>query len=339
MTPPDDTTFDDRSPLDPDELAVHAVLDAEADADQRRRVARQPALIARVGALRSVADTIATDVPPAADDVLARLRARALEAGSSGADDGDQTAADAAPDLDARDLPPSPADDLSLHRARRRRRGLPPLPAVAAVVLLLVLFGGALILTDRGSDDAAQTAADAGDSAEVADDGGSGESSAAGDGDGVDLEAAQAELRAEASASFSDDDALLASLRTVDPETLDDLATASDAPLASADAAPTTTAPRDDAVESGDVPDHTRAAPSAGSLSVTDPTVLRCDTVLRSTDENIGAAQAAAIVLVDGDPVLVLSNPVAASADAEASTRLTIFDPISCVPGPEAVQR
>ena len=59
----------DREPTD-DELAVHAVLDGEATATQRRRVAGDPSLRARVTEMKAVVDQVAAPPQAPGDDVF-----------------------------------------------------------------------------------------------------------------------------------------------------------------------------------------------------------------------------------------------------------------------------
>jgi hypothetical protein len=63
-----------------------------------------------------------------------------------------------------------------------------------------------------------------------------------------------------------------------------------------------------------------------------DPAVTRCDDVQRSVESELEPATAAALVEVDGVPVLVLSNPVEVSDDAPSGIRLTVLNALDCSP-------
>ncbi len=322
-------------PLDADDLAVAAVLDGDATAEQRRRVARAPELVGRLRAAEAAVAAVRGPLDGPGEDVFAALRARAVAAldeparpSSTSEGDDDPTPTPAADDPGPV-TEPAGGDDLATRRARRARR-LPPLPAVAAVVILLVVVGiGLLVSDDRSSEDTASEAtasADAGGSA--ADD-----ASAAAEG-GRPADEPLAALLARTTASFTDDDTLFEALRQVDPTTLD-LAAAADG------AAPSTAAP-----PPGDgrtATTTTGAATTAGSgadgrVLAEDDDVLRCDSVMRSAEPELEPATAAVFVSVGGTPVVILSNAVPASEDGPATTRLTALNALDCSPR-GAVQR
>ncbi|HEX7132142.1 MAG TPA: hypothetical protein VF228_06170, partial [Iamia sp.] len=237
MTPPDPTLppgtpFDD-GPLDDDTLAVHAVVDDEATAEQRRRVARDPELVAEVAELRATVAAVAAPVDPPSADVLADIRRRALDALDEAAPDPEAEASE-----EAVSPPPAPVRDLGAARARRTR-SLPPLSAVAAVVVLLVLVGVGLLVagTEGGSEDSAdagssetlsEASGSGGDATESADDadgaltaGGELEDGAANDSGGRPSDETVDELLARSTASYDDEEDLLDELRRTDPDGLD----------------------------------------------------------------------------------------------------------------------
>ncbi|QYG95298.1 hypothetical protein HC251_24605 [Iamia sp. SCSIO 61187] len=321
MTTPDHDPQLDDGPFDDDTLAVHAVVDGEATAEQRRRVARDPALVAQVAALRVVVDAVAEPVAPPPDDVLAAIRARALDAAGP-------AAADEA--LPAEPLPapaaPRPPADLGAARARKARR-LPPLPAVAAVVVLLVLVGVTLLVTATGDGDGDTgdlSAADATigdeesstagrDEADAAEGGAGGGEASAEDAPSTTAAAGAATdaLLALATASFPSMADLEAAVRTVDPETLrfpaDGTAGSTTAP-----------SPADDDL--------------AAQAFASNPAATRCDTVLRAGEPDLEPAVAATIVDLAGTPVLVLTTPVPVSDDAPTGFRLTLLNAVDCSP-------
>lgn len=318
MTPTDPIPDD----LDADELAVHAVLDDEANAEERRRVARDPRLVARLEALRATATAIGTTPAPAADDALSQLRARALMAlDEPAATDADEPPPPIdpgdAPEDEARTAPPNPATPIT---TRRPRRSLPPFPAVAAVVLVLLAIGVALVASglSSGEDSASQ-----GDATAAADGGGSATGSEENDAPAAEAaptttgpagrgsESGDAAPDRGAVVVFPDDDALRIVLQDIDPATLDPLS-------------PSAASASPDSDE-----------PLGFDL---DAAASRCGTVLEASDAAIGPIQAAALVDVDGVAILVLSTPVAATERAPASTRLTVLEAESCVPR-FAVQR
>lgn len=325
MTPPD-LPLDD-GPLDDDTLALHAVVDDEATAEQRRRVARDPELVARVAALRNAVAAVAEPVEPPPADVLAALRQRAVAAL-------DQPDDDLAP-ADDEDLvvppPPPPVRDLGTARARRRRQ-LPPLPAVAAVVVLLVVVGVGLLVAGTSTDDSGDRAssglaADSDDAAE-----GGAEATTAGGPDAMSAEdrpadALRDELLARSTARYGSQEDLEADLRRVDVDTLA-LAGSVPAPTddASGEAASTTTAPP---TTSGG---STEGAGTNASAFASDPVATRCDSVLRAAEPDLDPAVAATLVEVDGVPVLILSNPTEVSDQAPSGLRLTVLNAVDCSP-------
>ena len=325
MTPPPTPHDPGAEPLDDDELAVHAVLDGEATADERRRVARDPRLRARLEELRATAAAVAA-TPPAAEADLDRVRATAIAALATDPHaDADE---DADADADARvgpsdDDPGGPADGGDEEAAgdpavvpltTRRPRRLPPLPAVAAVVLVLLVVGVGLIATGRGDDgdtSATQTAAEsrAGDATEEAGD-------ATSDGAASpEADAAASTTLPEGTRTFASDDDLRVVLQDVDPTSLDALAPP----------------------PAADDPGGAGAGEATASAAETEDGA-RCGSVLQASDSAIGEVQAAALVDVDGTTLLVLSTPVEATAERPASTRLTVLEAESCVPR-FAVQR
>lgn len=344
MTPPDHDPLLDDEPLDDDTLAVHAVVDDEATPEQRRRVARDPALVAQVASLRAVVEAVAAPIDAPGEDVLAAIRARAID--TALADDpvdeppapspGPPPATAPAP---AEPYAATPVRDLSRARARRARR-LPPLPAVAAVVILLVLVGVSL-LASGGSDDEDQ--ADSGSSALTAsgDDASGGGSDGGGDTEGAASETSpsgefQRELLADAVARYDDEQALLDELRRTDPE---DLSLAGQVTTGAEDSPPstaasTTTTPETNGESSEtttSVPDVELGGRDAEAYAAT-PNVQRCDSVLRSAERDLGPVVAAVVVDLDGIPVLVLSNPIEATDDAPAGLRLTVLNAVDCAP-------
>ncbi|WCO67096.1 hypothetical protein PO878_21645 [Iamia majanohamensis] len=324
MTPPPTPDDPGAEPLDDDELAVHAVLDGEATADERRRVARDPRLRARLEELRATAAAVAP-TPPAAEADLARIRATAIAAlatdPAAEADDGEVDDADAA-GVAADDDPGGPSDGdeepagdpAVVPLTTRRPRRLPPLPAVAAVVLVLLVVGVGLIATGRGDDgdtSATQTAAEsrADEATEEAGDATSGGAAS------PEADAAPSTTLPEGTRTFASDDDLRVVLQEVDPTSLDALAPPP---------------PADDAGGS-DAGDATASAAETEDGA-------RCGSVLQASDSAIGEVQAVALVEVDGTPLVVLSTPVEATAETPASTRLTVLEAASCVPR-FAVQR
>lgn len=348
---PDDQPLD--GPLDTDELAVLAVLDGDATAEQRRRVARDPELVGRLRAAEAAVAAVRERLDGPGDDVLDALRARAVAAWDDEApsddhddlepDDGSSPDPDRTSDDDAQaDAPPvRPAtDELAARRARRPARRLPPLPAVAAVVILLVVVGiGLLVSGNQSSEDAASDAAATADAESGGGaDGGSesAEDATAGAASEGPADAARAALLARATASYTDDESLFTDLRQVDPTTLD-LATADEAAPTTAPPSTTTAPPAGD---SDDATTTTAAAgPGAdGRVLAEDGDVVRCDTVMRSAEPDLEPATAAVFVSVDGVPVVILSNPVPATDDGPATTRLTALNALDCSPR-GAVQR
>ena len=128
------------SPDDARDELVSAVLDGEADADQRARVEADPALRTRLAELRAVRDMVAAPVAPLDDVTALRLR---------------RTATAAAPVVD--------------HAApRRTARAARWIGSVAAVVLLAIAaipVLGALDDGGSGDDEAAETMSSADDAA------------------------------------------------------------------------------------------------------------------------------------------------------------------------------
>lgn len=319
MTPPPTPEDPDAAPLDADELAVHAVLDDEATPDERRRVARDPRLRARLEEVRAAAAAVAAP-PPAAEADLARIRATAVAAlgtDPAAGDDEPGTGDEGAGTGDGGGGPDQTAGDPTVvPLTARRPRRLPPLPAVAAVVLVLLVVGVGLIATGRGGD--GDASADGGQTAAESQAGGADEESAD---DAAGSGAASPEAGTapdtplpEGTRTFASDEDLRVVLQDVDPTSLDALAPP----------------PAGDSGEAG-------AGDAAASAAETEDGA-RCGKVLRASDSAIGPVQAAALVEVDGTPLLVLSTPVAATAEAPASTRLTVLEAASCVPR-FAVQR
>lgn len=337
-------TLDPDLPLDDDELAVAAVVDGDATADQRRRVARDPALVARARASEAVREALRAPVDGPGEDVFAALRARAVATVDDPVEEAPATVVVVpAPDPAAESTAPSPtvADELASRRARRIRR-LPPLPAVAAVVMILLLGGIALLVTDDATSNERRA-----DTASSADDSG-GDSGASGGGsesaDNADATADspgvafREDLLARASSSYVDEATLLDALRTVDPGTLDLTASPIAADGGAEMSTTTVPAPGDDDQPTS-APESTVVPAGADGRSLAeDEDVVRCDTVLRSAEPDVGPATAAVFVAVDGIPVLVLSNPVEASDDGPATIRLTVLNAVDCSPR-GAVQR
>jgi hypothetical protein len=340
MTPPDPDLPLDDAPLDDDALAVQAVVDDEATPEQRRRVARDPELVAEVARVRQAVAAVATPVEPPPADVLAALRARAVAA----LDEPIEADEPAEADPPAPDVPSHPpVADLGAARARRSRR-LPPLPAVAAVVILLVVVGVGLLVAGSGGEDADTGATSSADADGGGDAGGSGEGDVtAGAEEGAGESAADADrpsdaLRAEllegAQARYADDEELAESLREVD---LDSLAVAGEGTGGDGleEQAPSTTTTGPEGA-SGDDEATTTTAETAFSADARtlarDPLVTRCDDVLRAAEPELGPVTAAVLVEVDGVPVLVLSNPVEVSDQAPSGVRLTALNAVDCSP-------
>ncbi len=342
MTPPDHDDQLDDAPLDDDTLAVNAVVDDEATPEQRRRVARDPELVAQVTALRAAAAAVAAPVDPPAADVLAALRQRALDALDEPADETAEPEPVADDEPEAPAPPPAyPVRDLATARARRTR-SLPPLPAVAAVIILLVVVGVGLIVAGSGGkgDSAADGGGDA--SATAADDSGGGGGDEGGEaaeedlqeqfgessenpaasGDGSQLDGPSAarveELLARSTATYATDAQLLAELREIDPEVL-----ALRGSEGSTGEAPSTTG-----VPGPDDEDESQMSAALAA----DPAIQRCDDVLRAGEPELGAATAAALVEIDGVPVMVLSTPVEPTDRAPLGVRVTVLNALDCSP-------
>lgn len=341
MTTRDHDSPLDDGPLDDDTLAVSAVVDDEATPEQRRRVARDPELVARVGALREAVAAVAAPVEPPPADVLAALRARALDAV-------DEAEAEAEAE-EASTPPPAPVRDLGAARARKARR-LPPLPAVAAVVVLLVVVGvGLLVAGTSGKDeDIATTSADAGGSAAEESGGDSGGEGGGGD-DAESATAGESELDEEfstrpadevrdelldqATASYASEEDLERELRRVDPEGLG-LAGAPATSTEDGDGEPatTTTTPAPTTTPESSGAGATDAQARQARAFAADPIATRCDDVLRSAEPELEPAVAAVLVDVAGVPVLVLTNPVEVSDQAPSGLRLTVLNAVDCSP-------
>lgn len=298
MTPTDPTADA------PDELAVHAVLDGQATPDQRRRVARDPGLRARLAEMRTAAEAIAEHPPPPTPDELTRIRSRALASLDETAEDEADPAGEG---LGASDPEPGPTPVTSLP-TRRRRRQLPPLPAVAAVVLVLLVVGVALIATgggnaDQSADAGATTSAEATVGPEAGADPGSADAAPEDEAGRAEAPTAVDRDLGPPGATYPDEEALRTALEQLeDPLTLRSLRSP-----AEADAAARETAAQETAA-------------------------ARCGEVLRATDPALDPVQASAVVVVDDATLLVVSTPRAATRDAPATTRLFAVDPISCVP-------
>lgn len=315
----------DPPEVDAVEAAFHAVVDGEADAEQRRLVARAPDSAVRLEALRATREAVAA-VPRAEPGTLDRMREAALASTTANdpwtvPDHGspDSTEGDAStPDGDAGDdEAASPVVPLAPRAARRR---WPALPAVAALVAVLFALGVVLLVTDGDGGDTAASRGDsmASDEAQAAPDAG-------------------ADLDIEATFGSAED--LPSALESAtDPGRLSDLraaggATAEAAPSAT-DGAATTTGPasgteaptggtsKDAApTDAMDTPEEVAAHPSAA----------RCDRAVRAVEKDLEPAQAAAVVEVDGQAMIVLSHPIT-GADGAAGVRLTVLDATSCVP-------
>jgi hypothetical protein len=113
-----------------DDEIVSAVLDGEATAEERRRVASDPELSARLDAFRRVGNAVAEPVDPLDELAQRRLLDRALEEADS------------------------PAVPVTAPRRTHHRWSLGGAAAVAsaAVVALLALAGGNALLQARGDD-------------------------------------------------------------------------------------------------------------------------------------------------------------------------------------------
>lgn len=335
MTPPD-LPLDE--PLDDDTLAVHAVVDDEATTEQRRRVARDPELVARVAALQAVVAAVAEPVAPPPADVLAQLRRRALDAlDEAPAGPGPEDEAGSDPDPVPPDLP---IRDLATARARRSR-SLPPMPAVAAVVILLVVVGvGLLVAGTAGKGDSSADGSSGGVQTESGGNSGGGDDAAAeeaptaaadedaaGDTTVADAEDRPSdefrdELLQRSTARYATQAALEADLRQVDVDTFTLSGSTPETGQEDGGEASTTTGPATTAPTTG---------PSSAAFAA-DPVVTRCDTVLRSAEPELEPAIAAVLVDVDGEPVLVLSNPTEITDQAPSGIRLTVLNAVDCSP-------
>jgi hypothetical protein len=164
MTTDDDRPMNDETPLPPttppgtgapdgDDELVSAVLDGEASPGEVERVTSDPALGARLGELRAVADRVAAPVTPHAslDDLLGAALAVAEATLPS-----ETSASSASPAPE--DGPGSwVADVVTLDTARRKRERARRLLAVAAVVALMAL-AVPLLGSLRGDTDSSETA-------------------------------------------------------------------------------------------------------------------------------------------------------------------------------------
>lgn len=332
--PPDpDTPLDaDRYPTS-GEVAVNAILDGEATAEQRRRVARDPQLVALLAEMQTVTDAVAAvpSSPPAS--TFDRVRATALDAPALTGHKHDLADEDAHADPgfpSIGDDPTSRDDDgrdevVALERRRApRSRSLPPLPAVAAVVVLLLALGVGLIVNGQGERDEETTAASAQDSPDEA---------TRGDVDsadgGAEAEADDAPVpggssaASEVSATFPDDAALRMALEQTDPATLD----LAPPDVSGEEAEPEATEPDD----RGASEDSARPTDEGRALAAS-PEAARCSAALEASEPTIAPAVAAALVTVDGQERLVLTNPVAAREGTPAAIQITVFEAGSCVP-------
>jgi hypothetical protein len=348
--PPDPDGLD-REPTD-DELAVHAVLDGEATAAQRRRVAGDPGLRAQVTRMKAVVDQVAAPPQAPDDDVFEAIRAAAAthlgepEVVLDLRDDADPPPAADPDEPDDPDEPIEPGDApgpperggsgapvvVPLDRPGRRRRRWPALPAVAAAVLVLVALGIGLIVTagdDSSSDFTAVGSA-------------LGRDDQAGDGAG----GASEESAEDRSADAEGEAETASPTTTAAPD-----ATGGQGDEGDGDLAPQASFPDDAALrevlEEVDPatlvldpgPAGFEEDQRAGNLRRADATdIVRCSSVLEASDPAIGPAQAAIVVEVGGEVVHVLSSPVEAGDSGEAGTLLHALDPVSCVPR-FAVQR
>lgn len=366
MTPPPrpDLPFDDDE-LDADEIAVHAVFDDEADADQRRRVASDPLLLTRLGELRAVADRVAappTPLPPALFD---RLRTAALDrfdvvgvgGGAAPPSDGDDHPSSAedegrAPGATDHEVIGSgatvdgmgPAGDelvpvrpLAPRRSRRPpARRLPPLPAVAAVVIVLMALGVSLLLAGRGRDEdltAASGRSAKSDSAAEQEEALSADGSVEVEDTEGDVQPAAEERETSAGAAPEEGKGDVEDADDVDevpvPAFADEAALRDALQRVDPDSLVLDGSEAPAPGTSAESSDDPAAAARARSA---DPDAQRCSDVLQASDPAIGPTTAAAAVTVDGEERLVLTNEVTATADEPAATQLTVFDPVGCVP-------
>jgi len=361
MTPPDHDPLLDDGPLDDDTLAVHAVVDDEATPEQRRRVARDPRLVAQVAEVRAAIAAVAAPIDPPSDAVFAALRARALDALDEAA--AAPPSHEGTPPADA----PRPVRDISSAPTRQARR-LPPLPAVAAVVVLLVALGVGLLIAggSNGGEDTASRGASGGDSASAEEDAAVAdeeqpENAGEQTDDGDDAEASGTtgessndsingpsdvpveELLRAATARYATEADLLTDLRRTDPDDLTLSGTTTGTGQGededphwvvavrawlAADPAPESTTSTTVGPTTGSPPDET----GLSAAFARDPIAMRCDTVQRSAEPDLEPATAAALVEVDGVPVVVLSNPVEVSDRAPFGIRLTVLNALDCSP-------
>lgn len=133
------------------------------------------------------------------------------------------------------------------------------------------------------------------------------------------------ELLQRATASYATQAALEADLRQVDVDTF----------ALSGSAAPET-GQEDGSGEASTTTSPPTTAPVTGQSSAfafaADPVATRCDTVLRSAEPELEPAIAAVLIEVDGEPVLVLSNPTEVTDQAPAGIRLTVLNAVDCSP-------
>jgi hypothetical protein len=112
----------DPPPTDQDLELVSAYLDGEATPAERARVEADPALLARVEELRTVAGALGTGFTPLTDEEAASQRRRAIAAGLA---------------------PPAPP-------MRARRRAPLPSPLAAAAVIVVIALVGLWLVASAG---------------------------------------------------------------------------------------------------------------------------------------------------------------------------------------------
>ena len=317
MTTDDDTPMNDDTapppppaplpgpgaPGDGDDEVVSAVLDGEASPDEDARVAGDPALRARLGELRAVAERVAAPVTPHAslDDLLDSALAVA-DTGSPSR----STPTSASPSNLA-------AGVLDLERARRtreRRHRLLAVAAVVAAVALAVPLLGSLRSGDTDSSETAGRFSSVGTSVNAAD----GES---------------------APSDLGDDDAGTAAGSGAASDSASESGPATTVAGAPASTSPPTAATATGGLGAlGDFPDAgslvavVRAMPAAGvaeldaadSARTSDPV---CDALVAGLDP-AGTSVTSGTATLLGQPVVVL---VVAPVDPAQGTSVVIADP------------
>lgn len=272
---PDQSSPDQSGPARPGDELVSAVLDGEATPEERRRVGADPALSARLGQFRTVADVLA-QAPPRLDQ--------------------DQREALVTAALGASEAPsPAPPVVLAARRASRARR-FPPAGLVAAAVVVLMALGAVLILNGR-NDHRSNSASRPTGIGGATDEPGNQPNTKSG-AFAPAPSAGQGTTKPVPSApfvgTFTQPEDLRTALKPLDPRTLQPQAPPVDSSTSST---PTT---------SGD----TGTGPG-----VIQAQVGRCDGVVRANEPGLGAPLAFALARVGQRIVIVISYPLAATPE------------------------